>query len=158
MAKKANKKPVKKDCKKPVGRPSVFSEQIAVSVLEGIMGGDDLMSICVPEKMPCKRTWLRWVAEDLKLQDRYVAAMQIRTLNRAEECIPIADKADTNSKAGVQKARLQINSRQWEIQRLMPKVYGKDGLVDRPGREEEQRPILKLCDLRAPGGSDADGQ
>lgn len=123
-----------------------------MAVLEGIMGGDCLAVVCAPEMMPAKRTWMYWVARDGKLQERYVAAMAIRTLNRAEECIPIADDADEKSKAGLLKARLRINARQWEIQRLMPKVYGRDGwngIAETGGEVQADADVmLRLAALR----------
>lgn len=115
--------------KLPPGRPTVCTEEAALIVLQRIMEGDCLEDACEPEDVPCKRTWLRWVAADVNLQGRYVAAMQIRALSLAEECIPIADEASEIAPRGVARARLRINTRQWMIMRLANKVYGKDGVV-----------------------------
>jgi len=115
--------------KKPMGRPTVCTEEGALGVLERIMEGDCLEEACTPEHLPSKRTWLRWVAGDERLQRRYISACQIRALMRAEECVRIADDADELSQNGVSKARLRVSTRQWEIQRLQNKVYGRDGVV-----------------------------
>lgn len=34
-------------------------------VLTRVMEGDCLEVACTPEDVPCKRTWLRWVAADV---------------------------------------------------------------------------------------------
>lgn len=117
--------------KLPPGRPTVCTEAAALVVLQRIMEGDCLERACEPEDVPCKRTWLRWVAVDVSLQSRYVAAMQIRALSRADECVPIADDV-REEKGAVLKANLRIRTRQWEIQRLANKVYGKDGVIAPP--------------------------
>jgi hypothetical protein len=125
------KAPKKKAVKLPPGRPTVCTEAAALVVLQRIMEGDCLERACGPEDVPCKRTWLRWVAVDVSLQSRYVAAMQIRALSRADECVPIADEV-REEKGAVLKANLRIRTRQWEIQRLANKVYGKDGVIEPP--------------------------
>jgi hypothetical protein len=107
----------------------VYSDEVALRVLERIMEGDCLEVACSPDDLPCKRTWLRWVAANERLQRRYVVACQVRALMRAEECVQIADGANEDSKGGILKARLRVSTRQWEIQRLANKVYGKDGVV-----------------------------
>lgn len=117
--------------KLPPGRPTVCTEAAALLVLQRIMEGDCLDRACELENVPCKRTWLRWVAVDVSLQSRYVAAMQIRALSLAEDCVPIADEV-REEKGALLKANLRIRTRQWMIMRLQNKVYGKDGVIAPP--------------------------
>jgi len=43
----------------------------------------------------------------------------------AERAVEIADQADENSPAGVQKARLQVDTRKWITERYDPETFGK---------------------------------
>lgn len=128
------------------GRPTVCTEEAALLVLQAIMEGDCLEKACEPEHVPCKRTWLRWVASDVSLQARYVAAMQIRALSRADECVPIADGVEPD-KGAVLRANLRIRTRQWEIQRLANKVYGKDGVVLPPPSQAGESTVMSDPDI-----------
>lgn len=108
------------------------------------MGGDSLAVVCEPDTMPAKRTWMYWVAADVRLQLRYVAAMQIRALGHVEEIIPLADNCEADKQA-IAKARMQIQAREWQIQRLQNKVYGRDGVQDKASDNESLATRLKTA-------------
>ncbi len=101
------------------------SDALVSFVLEGIMGGDTVEKACEATKKICRRTWFRWLSEDADLQQRYVTAMEIRTLLLMDECIQIADDVKEDKQA-IGKARLRVTTRQWTGERMARKVYGKN--------------------------------
>jgi hypothetical protein len=65
---------------------------------------------------------------------RYSHAKQDALRAIADEAIALADAADIQSPAGVNKARLQVETRKWFLSKLAPKVYGDKLDVDHSGQ------------------------
>jgi len=63
------------------------------------------------------------IAEDVLKAKRLAAYFNIDDINE------LADDA-TETSAGVMKARLQVDTRKWAAERLLPKIYGKAESVD----------------------------
>ena len=53
---------------KPVGRPSRYSEALAIEICEQLMAGESLEAICKRDDMPNRITVVRWMDKTLILQ------------------------------------------------------------------------------------------
>lgn len=111
------------ETKRPVGRPSKYSPELAEYICNQIANGMSLRQVCTDETMPNKSTVMRWLAEDTQFCDQYARAREQQMDLYADEIIEIADSAEPESGA-VQKARLQIDARKWLAAKLYPKKYG----------------------------------
>ncbi len=116
----------------PAGRPSAFSEDIFVNLLDEISHGKSAVSACENNSVP-HRTFLNWLdyhPDHLELRRRYARAKEESADVHAEEMVEIADKegpVDENGhldSAWVNQQRLRIDVRKWNAAKLKPKVYG----------------------------------
>jgi hypothetical protein len=123
-----------------MGRPSIYSQELADSICERIADGESLRAICSDESMPGRRTVLDWLDDDSKLDFRakYARAREAQADWHADEIIELADlprigqKVTTKANGDeevvtgdmVERARLQIDARKWYAAKLSPKKYG----------------------------------
>ena len=77
------------------------------------------------EFIECSRPMLSfWINHT---EERRVAVLNARKLKAeklAEEALEIADEVDESSNSGVNKARLQVDTRKWLAGKLDPEAYG----------------------------------
>lgn len=132
-------KPAPKE-KKPMGRPSDYSPEIAQVICLRLAEGESLRSVCSDEAMPAKTTVLRWIARHPDFRVQYARAKEEGAEAIAEEMFDIADdgsndwmeKLDKEGNAvgwqingeHVQRSRLRIETRKWYLSKIMPKKYG----------------------------------
>lgn len=126
----------------PAGRPSVFSQEIANSILERIADGESLRSICCDEGMPAKSTVFGWLADSAyeDFRTKYTLAREVQADSLVDEMTDIADDG-TNDWMGkksndgdvigwqengeaLRRSALRISARQWIAAKLRPKKYG----------------------------------
>jgi hypothetical protein len=141
-----------------VGRPSLYSDDLASLICSRIAEGESLASICRDEGMPSPSTVRRWIVEDVN----GFAALSARAYALgyealAEECLLIADtplegvettineKGETSEKRGdmLQHRRLQIETRMRLLGKWAPKRYGDKVAV---GGAEDLPPIKAVAD------------
>lgn len=135
------------------GRPSAYSETVALQICSGIASGMSLREVCSAETMPDKSTVLRWMLEkDSKFdlfRDQYAQARVIQRELWADETVDISDDglndwmlrhdSDGNESGyqlngeHVQRSRLRVDTRKWFLARLDPKKYGDKQAVEHSG-------------------------
>lgn len=133
--------------KQPVGRPTVFNQEVAAYILEGLTDGRSLRSICMEDAMPHVITVIRWLAdprhEEFCIQ--YTRARMIQADTLADEVLHISNtpvmgvktktlitgegedaKAVTERIEGdmTEHRKLQIDARKWFAGKLAPQKYG----------------------------------
>ena len=109
--------------KRPIGRPTTYSQETADKICELIARGMSLRAICASADMPAGGTVHRWLAEHQDFQEQYARAREEQADYFAEEIIEIADSVEAES-ASVAKAKLQIDARKWAASKIAPKKYG----------------------------------
>ncbi len=128
----------------PVGRPSIYTQELADEICKRIAGGESLRSICngpprwdelVDEDrhshMPDIHTILRWaVNTDHEFCAQYENARQAQSEKYAEEIVTLSDDCDGGSSSRVAKARLQTDNRKWVSSRLLSRRYGTRTAVE----------------------------
>ena len=77
------------------------------------------------EFIECSRPMLSfWINHTDERRDAVLAARKLKAEKLAEEALEIADEADETSNSGVNKARLQVDTRKWMASKLDPENYG----------------------------------
>ncbi len=124
------------------GRPSSYTEEIAVEILSRMACGESVKSICDDAHIPARSTVMLWVAENREsFSDRYAIAAQARAHYWADELLDIADdgsndwmeKTDQNGDnvgyqlngEAVSRSRLRVDSRKWLLSKMIPKFADK---------------------------------
>jgi hypothetical protein len=125
---------------KKIGRPTVFTQQVADIICIRISEGESLKSITQDEEMPDRATVYRWLAADPAFCDMYTRAREDQADTLADEIIAIADEQPeiipvTDKRTGeliehkldgafLQWQKNRIDARKWTAMKLKPKKYG----------------------------------
>ncbi|MDK4688510.1 hypothetical protein [Kingella negevensis] len=110
--------------KRPVGRPSIYTDELAKEICKRIADGESLRAICRDEHMPHRDTVRTWLNESSKFSAQYARARELQADYFVDEIIEIADNANAESSVEVQKAKLRIDTRKWAAEKLSSKAYG----------------------------------
>lgn len=113
------------------GRPAIYSDALAKELCLRIANGRSLSSVCRDKDMPSRSLVYDWLADEDKKEfmDRYREADLQRADYHADEMIEIADSVEPDT-AEVAKARLQIDTRKWQVARMNATKYGDKQQVD----------------------------
>lgn len=112
-----------------LGRPSMFSEEIADIICQGIMEGKGLRAICAVDGMPAPSTVYTWLTQYPAFQEQYSRAREVQADGFADEIIHIAD-----TEPDPQVARNRIDARKWLAGKLRPRRYGDRVEVEHSGQ------------------------
>ena len=124
-----------------IGRPSIYSEELATKICERITDGESLKKICSDDKMPNRSTVHLWLLDKDKkdFSDKYEIAVNIRAENMFDELTDIADDGSNDymerknsdgttfevvNNEHIQRSRLRTDVRKWYLSKIMPKKYG----------------------------------
>lgn len=141
---KAARKPAEKA---PVGRPSLYSVEMASRICMGLLDGKSLRAICADDDMPGLSTVLRWLHDDAgdgQFREQYARAREWAEELSQDECLEIARNVDkvvlgevvdnrgmkvpvilAYDRTAVARARLEIATRQHLSAQRAPKRWGK---------------------------------
>lgn len=125
---------------RPVGRPSLYSQELAADICSRLADGHSLREICSEDGMPDRVTVLRWVFTNDEFRNQYQRAREMQSETMADELKDIADNGTNdwmerhNSKGefvgwmengeAIKRSALRINTRQWIAERMQPKRWG----------------------------------
>lgn len=152
--------------KNSVGRPTIFSEDIANEICERMIEGEEIVKICRDEHMPCRSTVYKWMAEDAHFRTRIACAREGLADHVANK---IAELSDNCTAETANADRVKLAALQWRASKLAPKKYsdkhitevsGPDGgaiqmqsqVIDARNLDEEQRAALKQALIAVKGG------
>ena len=77
------------------------------------------------EFIECSRPMLSfWINQTEERRTAVINARKLKAEKLAEEALDIADQVDESSNSGVNKARLQVDTRKWLAGKLDPEAYG----------------------------------
>ena len=107
------------------GRPSSYTDALAVKICRRIAEGESLRKVCLDSDMPDKMTVLRWLAnfeEKAEFRAQYARAREMQADALFDEALEIADDASgdwTTTEDGkkvldhehVQRSRLRVDTR-----------------------------------------------
>jgi len=121
-----------------VGRPSIYTQELADRICEEISHGKSLRTVCVAKDMPNASTVFRWLRTNEEFCKQYARATEERTEAMAEDILDIADDGTndwmTITKYGedvqvpdnevLQRSKLRVDTRKWIMSKMKPKKYG----------------------------------
>lgn len=109
--------------KPKMGRPTIYSDELALEICERIANGRSLRSVCLDKDMLAMSTVMDWLNNNSDFSEQYRRACEDRETTHFEEMLTIADEVLPET-AEVAKAKLQIDTRKWVLSRMNPKKYG----------------------------------
>ena len=129
------------------GRPSIYSDELALEICERLALGQSLNAICKDSLMPTRSTVNLWLFNDKNplFSDNYAVARARQQDYFADEILEIADDCAQDAeikftKSGnpyisenwqsVNRAKERIKTRQWLMGRIAPKKYGERVQID----------------------------
>lgn len=124
-----------------MGRPTIYSDELAQTICECLMVGMSLRKICELDGMPAISTVMQWLASNKSdFMEQYAHARQVQAEYLLDELIDIADDSSKDyvivdgqerlDQEHIQRAKLRIDTRKWNIEKLAPKRYGNKQQVD----------------------------
>lgn len=114
----------------PGGRPSIYTDEIALEVLSALAEGRGIVTICKAPHLPHHSTIFEWIHKRPEFAERYARAKEEAADYLADQIVEIADEAPPTLESGatdngaVQHQRLRVEARKWTAAKLKPKKYG----------------------------------
>lgn len=144
------------EVKRPRGRPSKFTPEIAAEICSRIAKGEPLRQICRDEHIPEWRTVYDWQDRDKEFYARIAHARELGEEAIAQECMEIADSAkndwmethgqdDVGYKLNgehVQRSKLRIETRLKLLAKWNPRKWGEK--VDLNHGVQPENPLATL--------------
>ena len=122
---------------KPTGRPTVYTEEIALEICTRITEGQPLTRICKDDHMPAVSSVYLWLLKNKVFSDLYTRAREDQSDTLADQIMEIGDEVpmmvitDEDGKvtkrmdpAGINRNRLRVDARKWVAAKLKPRKYG----------------------------------
>lgn len=121
-----------------IGRPTIYSEELADRICDAISSGLSIRAFLRDESFPAMSTIFKWLQEKPAFSEQYRIAREIQAEVLADELIEIADDGtndyvEVQRKNGVvvlgdhehiQRSKLRVETRMWTAAKLLPKKYG----------------------------------
>lgn len=128
---------------KKTGRPSAFTEDMALAICGRLADGETLREICRDESMPSRTTVFRWLAVNSAFRDQYALAREIQADLWADELVEIADDGSNDwiTRNGIEvvdhehvtRSKLRVDARKWLMSKAAPKKYGDRVALEHAG-------------------------
>lgn len=144
-----SKAPAKSQAAKPkakMGRPSIYTQDLADRICAQLSAGLSMRTVCKADDMPDMVTVFRWLRTKEEFCKQYEKAKAEAADALVEEMLDIADDGtndwmEIHDKDGecagykvngehVQRSRLRVDTRKWIAAKLKPKKYGERVDVD----------------------------
>jgi hypothetical protein len=109
--------------RKPMGRPSIYTPDVAEKFLARLSGGMSVERICRHKDMPSKSHIYRWIGERADFRDNYLRAMAARGMKHGDDVLAVVEKVIAGEIAP-DVGRVAIQGLTWAAARMAPKVYG----------------------------------
>lgn len=138
-----------------IGRPrSVDRVAILKKVCRAISKGDSVQEACRENGIRAARLH-EWTREDSVLASMYARAREQQAHSLAERAIAVSREAFGRDTAGVQAARLEVDTLKWYVSKIAPKLYGERLVVE----DEGEKTIRVVFEQAVPPGRQiADGE
>lgn len=123
-----------------MGRPSVYTDELANEICVRLGLGESLRKICSDEDMPCLASVMGWLTKKPDFLEQYTRAREIQAETQFDELIDIVDQppelsrvTDKNGElvevkfdsSYVAWMKLRVDTRKWTAARMAPKRYGE---------------------------------
>jgi hypothetical protein len=113
---------------KKMGRPSIFTQDIADEICKRMANGETLRKIVLDEHMPPSGTVYRWLETNPNFREQYTQARAMQADYYAEMII---DEAFGSHDSSI--GRLRMDALKWAASKIAPKKYGDKLEVETKG-------------------------
>lgn len=130
-----------------LGRPTTYTDELALTICERIAEGESVRSIVRDETMPSSSTIFRWLLDETKEEfwEQYEKARNIQAELMFEELLDIADDGtndymERENKDGstytvidgeaIGRSRLRVDTRKWYLSKVLPKKFADKQNID----------------------------
>jgi hypothetical protein len=104
-----------------IGRPSIYSEELADRICQGLMNGESLIKVCLAKGMPDRVTVIRWIGRDLAFATRIAHAREAQADYMDDLILDTAAMATSENANAI---KVKIDAYKWRASKLAPKKYG----------------------------------
>lgn len=125
-----------------MGRPSIYSPEVADAIFLRMAAGESLRQICADPQMPSRETVRAWLIHppDQEFFDAYTRARDAQADHYADEILEIADDSRADKKLiesadgsaievvdheHIARSKLRVDARKWYAAKLAPRKYGE---------------------------------
>ena len=137
-----------------IGRPrSVDRVAIVKQVCRAISKGDSVKDACREAGIRAARLH-EWTREDSVLASIYARAREQQAHSLAERAIAVSREAYGRDTAGVQAARLEVDTLKWYVSKIAPRLYGDRLIVE----DEGEKVIRVVFEEAVPPGRKVEGE
>jgi len=114
-----------------MGRPSTYTEDLAIKVCAGIANGKSLHTICKPKGMPAVSTLYKWLnhPDNSRFVEMYVRAKRDQAETGFERIMDIVDKVESGD-LDPNQGRVMIDAIKWQLGKLKPSKYSDKIQID----------------------------
>lgn len=116
----------------PLGRPSLYTPELADEVCERIACGESLKAIAREQDKPDERQFYRWLRDNEEFRQQYTLAREAQGDADADAVSDIGQRALTGE-IDANAARVAIDALKWSAGKRKPKVYGDRQQIDVSG-------------------------
>lgn len=107
--------------KRTAGRPTKFSEELADRIVNELVEGKSLRTICDADDMPDRGTIVRWVVAHEDFAAKYARARETQADLMDDLILDVANACTSDTAAA---DRVKLSAYQWRAAKLAPKKYG----------------------------------
>jgi hypothetical protein len=146
-----------------VGRPPMYTPELAAEVCKRISEGESLRQVCRDESMPSTTTVMKWAREIPEFAQQYANAREALLEHWAEEINEIADDGSNDwikrekeegrveivvDAEHIARSRLRVDTRKWLLSKLAAKKYGDKVEIGGGDRPIQHTHTIQLVDLK----------
>ena len=140
--------------KRKVGRPSLYTPELAEKICERIRKGEWLHQMGGTNGLPAEANLYKWLEKHEEFREMYARAREYRTDRLVQECVEISDNIENDTlfvesegKDGagakevcnhewIARSRLRVDTRKWLAAKLAPKKYGDNQKLEVTGKDD----------------------
>jgi hypothetical protein len=108
--------------RKPAGRPTNYSQDVAVEFCERVITGRDLKDVCSDDDMPSYSSVYRWRLAHPEFDFQCARAREALADHEMHELKRLADACTEDN---VNSTRVKLNHYQWRVMKIAPRIYGE---------------------------------
>jgi hypothetical protein len=135
-----------------MGRPTIYTQELAESILEELAQGKSLVQVCSADEMPGLRTVMRWAKENDDFGTQYAHAREAQAEIMDDKILTTADGTNAENAAA---QRVKVDAYKWRASKLAPKRFGDKIDVtsgDKPvGEMDETAIAVRIASLLRSG-------
>lgn len=146
----------KKKVEKKIGRPTIFTQDLADKICAQLAMGESLRTVCKADEMPSLQTIFNWFRTQKGFVEQYARAKEESADALTDEILDIADDGSNDwmeihkngydstvvDQEAVQRSKLRVETRKWIASKLKPKKYGDKVDLTSDGKELKGNTIM----------------